>query len=141
MAISKNVITFAPTFERFSLNRKVQISFDLPHTRPIASKLAWFSFNRKVGRVIDRAGLEIRYTPFGYRGFESLTFRKSIGGLNPSPSAKRSSTNNRGTLFLILYFLCTPIQFFAFNKAHASMALYSLIQLFTYSLWTLRFFR
>ena len=31
---------------------------------------------RKVGRVIDRAGLEIRYTPFGYRGFESLTFRK-----------------------------------------------------------------
>ena len=34
-----------------------------------------FSF-WKVGRVIDRAGLEIRYTPFGYRGFESLTFRK-----------------------------------------------------------------
>ena len=33
------------------------------------------SLNRKVGRVIDRAGLEIRYTPFGYRGFESLTFR------------------------------------------------------------------
>ena len=30
----------------------------------------------KVGRVIDRAGLEIRYTPFGYRGFESLTFRR-----------------------------------------------------------------
>lgn len=30
----------------------------------------------KVGRVIDRAGLEIRYTPFGYRGFESLTLRK-----------------------------------------------------------------
>ena len=25
--------------------------------------------------MIDRAGLEIRYTPFGYRGFESLTFR------------------------------------------------------------------
>ena len=31
--------------------------------------------NRRVGRVIDRAGLEIRYTPFGYRGFESLTLR------------------------------------------------------------------
>ena len=31
---------------------------------------------RRVGRVIDRAGLEIRYTPFGYRGFESLTLRK-----------------------------------------------------------------
>ena len=30
----------------------------------------------RVGRVIDRAGLEIRYTPFGYRGFESLTLRK-----------------------------------------------------------------
>ena len=32
---------------------------------------------RRVGRVIDRAGLEIRYTPFGYRGFESLTLRDS----------------------------------------------------------------
>ena len=31
----------------------------------------------KVGRVIDRAGLEIRYTLFGYRGFESLTFRRT----------------------------------------------------------------
>ena len=31
--------------------------------------------NWRVGRVIDRAGLEIRYTPFGYRGFESLTLR------------------------------------------------------------------
>ena len=48
---------------------------DLPYVRPIASKLAWHSLIRKVGRVIDRAGLEIRYTPFGYRGFESLTFR------------------------------------------------------------------
>ena len=27
--------------------------------------------------MIDRAGLEIRYTPFGYRGFESLTFRQN----------------------------------------------------------------
>ena len=34
------------------------------------------SLNRKVGRVIDRAGLEIRYTLLG------------IGGLNPSPSAE-----------------------------------------------------
>ena len=32
---------------------------------------------RKVGRVNDRAGLEIRYTLFGYRGFESLTFRQA----------------------------------------------------------------
>ena len=29
----------------------------------------------KIGRVIECAGLEIRYTPFGYRGFESLIFR------------------------------------------------------------------
>ena len=34
------------------------------------------SAKRKVGRVIDRAGLEIRYTLSGYRGFESLTFRQ-----------------------------------------------------------------
>ena len=33
---------------------------------------------RKVGRVIDRAGLEILYTLFGYRGFESLTFRQGV---------------------------------------------------------------
>ena len=31
---------------------------------------------RKIGRVIECAGLEIRYTPFGYRGFESLIFRQ-----------------------------------------------------------------
>ena len=35
------------------------------------------SRKRKVGRVTECAGLEIRYTLFGYRGFESLTFRKS----------------------------------------------------------------
>ena len=33
--------------------------------------------NWKVGRVIECAGLEIRYTHYGYRGFESLTFRKA----------------------------------------------------------------
>ena len=32
---------------------------------------------RKVGRVIECAGLEIRYTHCGYRGFESLTFRQN----------------------------------------------------------------
>ena len=32
----------------------------------------------KIGRVIECAGLEIRYTPFGYRGFESLIFRKRL---------------------------------------------------------------
>ena len=30
---------------------------------------------RKIGRVTECAGLEIRYTPFAYRGFESLIFR------------------------------------------------------------------
>ena len=38
---------------------------------------------RKVGRVIECAGLEIRYTHCGYRGFESLTFRErkeNLGG-------------------------------------------------------------
>jgi hypothetical protein len=37
--------------------------------------------------VIDRAGLEIRYTPFGYRGFESLTFRK----MNMESASKKHS--------------------------------------------------
>src|SRR5574344_1974353 len=44
------------------LLRFVRIAFGL--------KVYW-----KVGRVTECAGLEIRYTPFGYRGFESLTFR------------------------------------------------------------------
>ena len=51
-------------------------TIDSPHARPFASKLAWRSLTRRVGRVIDRAGLEIRYTLFGYRGFESLTLRQ-----------------------------------------------------------------
>ncbi len=33
---------------------------------------------RKIGRVIECAGLEIRYTHCGYRGFESLIFRFSF---------------------------------------------------------------
>ena len=57
---------------------------------------------RKVGRVIDRAGLEIRYTPFGYRGFESLTFRKARikSGVNHSLlfSITSVSTTTRGYL-------------------------------------------
>ena len=42
---------------------------------------------RKVGRVIDRAGLEIRYTLMG------------IGGLNPSPSAKRKKETEETVSF------------------------------------------
>ena len=48
--------------------------FDSPHAQANEFALCR-SLNRRVGRVIDRAGLEIRYTPFGYRGFESLTLR------------------------------------------------------------------
>ena len=84
MDISEKDSTFASAKrEERSLNRKVQFSIDLPHARPFASKLAWHSLNRKVGRVIDRAGLEIRYTLFGYRGFESLTFRQDNKKGNP----------------------------------------------------------
>ena len=32
----------------------------------------------KIGRVIECAGLEIRYTLSGYRGFESLIFRSYV---------------------------------------------------------------
>ena len=39
----------------------------------------------KVGRVNECAGLEIRYTLYAYRGFESLTFRHN-----------RSESLNRG---------------------------------------------
>ena len=44
-------------------------------------------FTRKIGRVIECAGLEIRYTLSGYRGFESLIFRKMIkeSQMNGSP--------------------------------------------------------
>ncbi len=40
---------------------------------------------RRVGRVTECAGLEIRYTPFGYRGFESLTLRKIGEPIQGSP--------------------------------------------------------
>lgn len=56
-------------------------------------------FERKVGRVNDRAGLEIRYTLLG------------IGGLNPSPSAnmkkaERSAGNHTSFSFLFMYLPC-----------------------------------
>ena len=61
-----------------SLTRRVQyaktltlLSLDKMRNFSLLSSLI-----RRVGRVIDRAGLEIRYTLFGYRGFESLTLRK-----------------------------------------------------------------
>ena len=48
--------------------------------------------NWRVGRVIDRAGLEIRYTPFGYRGFESLTLR----------TERNKVSKSFGTLFIYI---------------------------------------
>ena len=46
----------------------------------------------KIGRVIECAGLEIRYTPFGYRGFESLIFRKHFN--KPKGMFGLAKTNN-----------------------------------------------
>ena len=102
--------------------RKVQISFDFPHVQPIASKLAWFSFNRKVGRVIDRAGLEIRYTPFGYRGFESLTFRK-----------KKFHEQSWNSFFNPLFFMhsYTILCIQQSSCEHGIVFTYSVIHLFT----------
>ena len=57
--------------------KESSISIDSPHARQMRARSLLFSHIRRVGRVIDRAGLEIRYTLFGYRGFESLTLRKN----------------------------------------------------------------
>ncbi len=74
MDISEKVTTFAAAKRKGKFNFQLTfLSLDKMRARSLL-----FSLNRKVGRVIDRAGLEIRYTPFGYRGFESLTFRKDI---------------------------------------------------------------
>ena len=45
--------------------------------------------------MIDRAGLEIRYTPFGYRGFESLTLRKVQGRCHEASSFFVVGVNRR----------------------------------------------
>ncbi len=74
MAVSEITITFASDFgesEKVQYNTLTFLTLD-----SVDASITLFSLNRKVGRVIDRAGLEIRYTPFGYRGFESLTFRQ-----------------------------------------------------------------
>ena len=56
-------------------------------TAGISSLMGFHFSKRKVGRVIDRAGLEIRYTRMG------------IGGLNPSPSAKRKKETEETVSF------------------------------------------
>ena len=61
-----------------SFIRKVQSQLTFLALDKVSNQTPLSSFIRKVGRVIDRAGLEIRYTLFGYRGFESLTFRKKV---------------------------------------------------------------
>ena len=60
-------------FKSFLLFTKIVLPLQ-PH---FAKTYIWAAARfRKIGRVIECAGLEIRYTPFGYRGFESLIFRK-----------------------------------------------------------------
>ena len=54
---------------------------------------------RRVGRVIDRAGLEIRYTLM------------RIGGLNPSLSARTNKGNPIGSLFHFSSFISHPPPF------------------------------
>ena len=56
--------------------QKNNFSFLISHFSIFMLNFAAANQRRRVGRVIDRAGLEIRYTLMG------------IGGLNPSPSAK-----------------------------------------------------
>ena len=83
----------------FSLTRKVQYQLTFLPLDKMRNYSLLFSLIRKVGRVIDRAGLEIRYTLMG------------IGGLNPSPSARRSSTSNIVELFfcVLMELLATKI--------------------------------
>ena len=60
-------------FKSFLLFTKIVLPLQ-PH---FAKTYIWAAARfRKIGRVIECAGLEIRYTPFGYRGFESLIFRR-----------------------------------------------------------------
>ena len=59
----------------------------------------------KIGRVIECAGLEIRYTPFGYRGFESLIFRKHLCKVNRHIPIGRTK-RNRCKTNVLQRFLC-----------------------------------
>ena len=70
--------------------RRFESARHLKKTAGISSLMGFHFSKRKVGRVIDRAGLEIRYTLMG------------IGGLNPSPSAKRKKGNRRNGFLLLL---------------------------------------
>ena len=91
--VVKNILrTFAHRFQKddYPKDQREGYQDDLSHAQP-KERVLWYSLNRKVGRVIDRAGLEIRYTLMG------------IGGLNPSPSARTrnpASQKTYGILFL-----------------------------------------
>ena len=73
--------------------------------------------------MIDRAGLEIRYTPFGYRGFESLTFRTEE---YRRESQRLSFPLNKGFLqnkpdlkhLIILYIFFIPSEFILYTLRH-----------------------
>src|SRR5690554_1569182 len=55
----------------------------------------WYAADRRVGRVVERGGLENRYRVTPYRGFESLTLRHSAAAANSTlerwPSGLRRS--------------------------------------------------
>ena len=79
---------------KISLNMRVIVILLLPLHR------IW-----KIGRVIECAGLEIRYTPFGYRGFESLIFRKHLCKVNRHIPIGRTK-RNRCKTNVLQRFLC-----------------------------------
>ena len=61
---------------------------------------------RKIGRVTECAGLEIRYTPFAYRGFESLIFRLIKHNKN---AVRLSLTAFSYFIFIILFTIKLPL--------------------------------
>ena len=75
-----------------SKKRKKLCKFEKKHYLCTAIQIRRYLNNFKawrVGRVIDRAGLEIRYTLMG------------IGGLNPSLSAKLNGSRKKASIFLV----------------------------------------
>ena len=84
-----------------------------------SSSLDGTRLNRKVGRVNDRAGLEIRYTPFGYRGFESLTFRPFISpDLLCRPGFFKTYCFMKKTLVIVAWMLVASAAAFAQSKVY-----------------------
>ena len=89
-----------------SKKRKKLCKFEKKHYLCTAIQIRRYLNNFKawrVGRVIDRAGLEIRYTLMG------------IGGLNPSLSASNVKGNPIGSPFLVpenqLFIFVSPCKY------------------------------